>query len=142
MPSGPRILLAQESEPASGAGATAPAAPPYVNSTWRWQSTLFNDGRQVTPDAPDRYTVQFMRDGRVNVRADCNRGSAGYVRGSEGPQITISAAATTKMACPPGSLGGEFLRQLEAVRGWTIDAGNLVLALKFDNGTMRFLAGN
>ena len=135
--SAPTILLAQA--PAAGA---APPDASYLYRTWRWQTTLFKDGKRVTPDAPERYTVQFTPDDRVHVRADCNRGSGGYLRGAQAPQISITPLATTKMACPGGSLEGEFLRELELVSGWAIVDSDLVLTFKFDSGTMRFRAQN
>ena len=45
-----------------------------------------------------------MPDGRVQLRADCNRGGARYDAGA-GRTLTFSPAAITKMGCPPGSQG-------------------------------------
>jgi heat shock protein HslJ len=124
----PTILLAQAGTPA------------FAEGTWQWRQTVFSDGKRVTPDAPDRYTVQFSPDGRFSVRADCNRGSSRFQQGPEAHQLQIAPPATTKMGCPEGSLGGEFLRQLGMVTGWLFANGELVLTFKFDSGSMLFRA--
>ena len=78
---------------------------------------------------------EFMPDGRAQLRADCNRGGARYEAGA-GRTLTLSPAAMTKMGCPAGSQGGEFLRQLADVSAYAFADGNLVLTLRADAGTM------
>jgi heat shock protein HslJ len=122
--------------------------PPAINAendaaglagrTWSWQETQFATRGRVAPDAPERYTLEFLADGRVQLRADCNRGGAQYQMAAN-RGLTLSPAATTKMGCPPGSQDSEFLRQLAQVDGYRIEAGNLVLTLKLDSGSMRFV---
>ncbi len=104
---------------------------------WWWQRTQFADGRVIAPDAPDHYTLEFTADGRVAVRADCNRGGARYDAGA-GATLVISPAALTKMGCPRGSQGAEFARQLERVAGYRVADGNLVLTLRDGGGAMSF----
>jgi heat shock protein HslJ len=104
---------------------------------WSWQGTTYAGNRQVVPDAPERYSLQFMPDGRVQLRADCNRGGARYELGTN-RALTLGPAAVTKMGCPPGSKDTEFLRQLGDVAGYRLVDGNLVLALNSDSGSMRF----
>mgnify|MGYP003693814999 CR=1 FL=1 len=52
--------------------------------------------------------------GRPQLRADCNRGNAGYTAGAN-RALSLTPAATTKMGCPPGSKDTVFLRQLAEV---------------------------
>ena len=120
--------------PAIGATENAPG---LAGRVWSWQETQFAVRGRVAPDAPERYTLEFLADGRVQLRADCNRGSARYETAAS-RALTLSPAATTKMGCPPGSQDGEFLRQLAQVVGYRFAAGNLVLTLKLDSGSMRF----
>ena len=54
---------------------------------WVWQDTQLANGTRVVPDGVGRYTVEFQPDGKVNVRADCNRGSGKYVQA--GARLTI-----------------------------------------------------
>ena len=104
---------------------------------WAWQGTRLADGTNVAVDAPERYTIEFMQDGRVQLRADCNRGNAGYTMGAN-RALSLTPAATTKMGCPPGSKDTVFLRQLAEVAGYSLVDGGLVLTLKAEAGSMRF----
>jgi len=111
-------------------------APALSGRVWRWQSTELR-GERIVPDSPERYTVEFQPDGRVQLRADCNRGGAGYTARAD-RSLSITPAATTKMGCPPGSKGTEFVRQLADVDRYDFVDGNLVLTLKSNAGAMRF----
>jgi heat shock protein HslJ len=133
--------------PSAGAPTYAPAhaTPPVmtvasnelVGPAWQWQRTQLADGKLVSPTAPDRYTLTFQGGGRVNLRADCNRGSGAYE--VNGNAMKLSAAALTKMACPPGSQDTEFLAELARVASYGIVDSELMLTLG-DGGTMRLRA--
>jgi hypothetical protein len=56
----------------------------------------------------------------------------------EDGSITIAPAATTLIECPPGSLGREFTRDLEAAAIVFFQDGDLLIDLFADAGTMRF----
>jgi uncharacterized lipoprotein YbaY len=107
-----------------------------IDVIWRWQGTLLNDGTADTPADPNAYTLTLQQDGRAAVRADCNRGSGPYT--ITGNQIDLGPFATTLAACPPGSLGGRFLQQLDQVTSYVIMDGDLYLELPFDSGAMHF----
>ena len=123
----------------------ANAAPPavtvasdeIVGPVWQWQRTQLGNAPVIAAAAPERYTLSFQGGGRVNVRADCNRGSGGYE--VNGAQIRFGAVALTKMACPNGSQDGEFLRWLMQANTYAMDKGELVLMLS-DGASMRFRA--
>lgn len=85
--------------------------------------------------APDRYTLSFQGGGRVNMRADCNRGSGSYE--VNGAQIKFGAVALTRMACPPGSQDADFLLTIAQATAYAMDRGELVLTLS-DGASMRF----
>jgi heat shock protein HslJ len=108
-----------------------------VGRAWGWQGTTYSGNRQVVPDAPERYSLHFMPDGHVQLRADCNRGRARYETGAN-RALSLGPAAVTKIGCPAGSKDGEFLRQLGEVAGYRFVDGDLVLALDADEGAMRF----
>jgi heat shock protein HslJ len=106
-----------------------------VGPVWRWQRTQMADGSGVTPGAPERYSVTFAGGGRVDVRADCNRGTGSYeVTGST---MKIRPATLTKIGCPPDSREAEFVRDLPQVTGYTLRNGELILALP-NGGAMYF----
>jgi heat shock protein HslJ/uncharacterized lipoprotein NlpE involved in copper resistance len=104
---------------------------------WRWQQTQESNGDIMTPSEPTRYTIEFMADGRVAVQADCNQGAGNYTTNAS--TLDIGALATTKMSCPPGSSGVEFLRQLDEVVSYLFKDGNLYLELPVDTGSMEFV---
>ena len=116
---------------------TAPSAEAIAGRVWGWQRTEFRDGRRIAADTPERYTLEFLADGRVQLRADCNRGSAGYTLGTN-RALSLTPAATTKAGCPPGSKDAEFLRELAEVGSYMQSNGDLVLLLKTESGSMRF----
>jgi heat shock protein HslJ len=105
---------------------------------WQWQVFRGGDNTEVAPDDPSRYAVQFMDDGTVAVLADCNRGRGIYT--AEDGRIVITQIATTRMACPAGSLDTEFLRYLEGAVTYTFREGKLYLDLPIDAGTAEFAA--
>lgn len=107
-----------------------------TGTVWTWQGTQMSDNTRIVPDAPDRYTLEFRPGGMVNVRADCNRGSASYQL--NGSALTFGPIALTKMMCPKGSRDVEFLKGLDAVSAQLFSGNDLVLTLKADSGSMRF----
>jgi heat shock protein HslJ len=114
----------------------APGDALLTDTPWTWQSTQLADGSRIAPDAPERYTLTFQPGGRVNVRADCNRGSASYLLNAS--QLSFGPIALTKMMCPPGSRDGAFLEGLGAVSAQGMSGSDLVLTLRGNAGSMRF----
>jgi heat shock protein HslJ len=112
--------------------------PKLKGRAWTWQRTDLR-GERIAPDAPANYTIEFGDDDRLQVRADCNRGGAAYTARTD-RTLSISPVATTKMGCPAGSRGAEFVRQLADVDGYDFVDGDLVLTLKANAGAMRFAA--
>jgi heat shock protein HslJ len=112
-------------------------APSLVGVTWNLQE-IRGGSSPATPSDPSAYTLTFGDDGRVAVRADCNQGSGDYQ--VSGSQITISAVAMTRVACPPGSLFDQFTLGIEGATSFTFAEGQLLLALPNDGGTLVFAA--
>jgi heat shock protein HslJ len=113
--------------------------PALTGSVWRWTETLMSDDTRIRPAAPERYSLEFLPDGATRVRADCNTGSGRYETAAD-RQLTLGRLAVTQAACLPGSLGDAYLKGLANVSGYLFDGDNLVLMLKYDSGTMRFVA--
>ena len=114
----------------------APEASEITRIEWKWQQTLYNNDTEVVPDNPDRYTVTFDPDGKIYLRADCNRGGGRY--SVDGKNIVIEVTHTTRAMCPPDSLDQAFIKNLNAARIHFLQQGNLYLDLKYDTGTMKF----
>ena len=107
-----------------------------IGVVWTWLATQTGDGGGVVPEGRERYTLEFRPGGTVNVRADCNRGSAPYTR--SGSALGIGPIALTRMACPPDSRDADFVKGLGAVSGHSMVGSDLVLTLKSNTGSMRF----
>jgi heat shock protein HslJ len=114
------------------------AAPALVGPVWAWQHTLMNDDSRTVPGAPDRYTLQFRPDGRVDVRADCNRGGGSYTQQER--RLSFGPIALTRMQCAPGSNDAAFLKGLPEITSFLFAGDLLVLELKYDSGSMQFRA--
>lgn len=105
---------------------------------WEWREFRGGDESVVAPDHPDHYTLSFLDDGKLAVRADCNRAMGAFR--VDGPSLELDAAAMTRAKCPPESLSDRFVRDLGDVRSHVFRDGNLYLALMADAGIMEFTA--
>ena len=112
------------------------AAPELTGAVWSWRQTQMNNDEQLVPAKPGDYTLRLEADGTVVVRADCNQSRGTYTVSDN--RITIELGPTTLAACPEGSLGDRFIRDLGEANGYFFDSEDLLIGLKFDSGTMRF----
>jgi heat shock protein HslJ len=124
------IRLAAASEAATAGEAQ------ITGTAWQWVQTLYSDGRKSVPAKPENYTVRFLEDGKVNVRADCNQKGGSY--STEGSRLSIEITTSTRAACEEGSLEEPFVRDLMAGAVFFLKDGDLHLDLKYDAGTMIF----
>jgi heat shock protein HslJ len=108
-----------------------------VGVVWKWEAFLESNDDTLAVDDPERYTLEFMPDGVLRVRADCNSGSGSYT--VNGNQLTIEVQALTMAMCPPDSLSDEYLKLLGDVVSYVTEGGNLALSLKMDAGIMTFI---
>jgi heat shock protein HslJ len=116
--------------------APASAGPSLTQGVWLWTRTEYNDDSVLRSPDPNAYTLAFMSDGRLAIRADCNTGSATYT--VDGSSLTIQPGVMTLAACPPGSQDGPFLRDLAQVVTYVFNGPQLVLNIKLDTGNMIF----
>ncbi len=100
---------AQETPPPE----TPMAIPPLV-----WQLTAFPG--VATPIEPGRYTVQFVPDGTVAIRADCNWVLGTWTGGNGVIDITVTQ--TTVAGCPADSLEESFVQALDLATTYGLDA--------------------
>jgi heat shock protein HslJ len=103
--------------------------------TWEWQGSSYSDDSNATPDDPARYTVEFLEDGSLASKADCNQVQGTYT--DDGSTLTIQLGPSTKAACPPDSLETEFLRDLAAAGAYALESDSLRIDLKLDTGSMQ-----
>jgi heat shock protein HslJ len=91
---------------------TAPSRPDLLDRTWRLQSIRRVDGTTVAVPMPDRFTMEFTPNGRLNMRADCNTCSGTYQL--NGTELSTGALACTRAFCGSDSLDTEFLRVFQS----------------------------
>jgi heat shock protein HslJ len=96
----------------------ASAESDLTGGAWRWQTPA--------GDIADRYTIEFLPDNRVQVRADCNRGTGRYSV-QAGGRLTLTGIALTKMGCGAGSLDAQFVRELGDVERYRMERDGLRL---------------
>jgi heat shock protein HslJ len=118
------LTSAQEAPPLDA----AQAIPPLV-----WQLTTFPG---AGPIEPGRYTVQFVPDGTVAIRADCNWVLGTWTGGAGTVDITVTQ--TTVAACPEDSLEEPFVQALDLATVYVLDAGMGGLILTGPAGEMSF----
>jgi len=102
---------------------------------WKWQGSAYKDGTKSTPADPSKYTIEFGTDNNAGIKADCNSGGGSYTL--QGLALKFEPLISTLVACPEGSLGSEFMRDLQSVASFHFDGDTLVLDTA-DDGTMTF----
>jgi heat shock protein HslJ len=115
---------AQEAPPAPDA---AQAIPPLI-----WQLTAFPG---AGPIEPGRYTVQFVPDGTVAIRADCNWVMGTWSGGNGVLDITVTQ--TTVAGCPVDSLEEPFVQALDVATAYALDV-TMGLVIAGPAGEMAF----
>ena len=107
-----------------------------TGTVWQWVRTRYNNDTTAAPDKPENYTVRFLGDGSIGVKADCNLKGGTY--SLEGQRLSITITHSTMAACAEGSQEEQFVRDLSAGGVCFINDGDLFIDLKYDTGTMRF----
>jgi para-nitrobenzyl esterase len=120
-------------------GACATSTTPSTSlegSSWRLVQIAMSDGVTRPAIERSRYTIGFGKEGVLNVRFDCNRGSGGWK--SSGPgNLEFGPLALTRAVCPVGSLHDTLVRQWPNVRSYLVKDGRLILMMS-DGGTIEF----
>ncbi|HEU0115797.1 MAG TPA: META domain-containing protein [Thermomicrobiales bacterium] len=126
-------VAAQVATPAAKATPEPEAA--FAPLVWHWTAFVDPRGTPTPAAATDRSTLQIGPDGRVALRADCNRGFGRAVVGAG--TIHFDGIATTRMACGKTSQASDFLAALDAATHWRYDGPDL-LVLADDGSGLRF----
>lgn len=107
-----------------------------IGLVWNWENTQHSDGAVITAADPSRYLVEFLPDGMLAIKADCNRVRGRYT--VDGSDLSIQLGPSTLAMCPPDSQDKDFLKGLAEVGAYQFADGKLVLLLKLDSGSMTF----
>jgi heat shock protein HslJ len=118
------------------AGEQKAGEPQITGTVWQWVQTLYNNDTKTVPAKPENYTIRFLENGNIEVKADCNQKGGTY--SVEGKKLSIKLTISTMAACEPGSLEDAFVKDLTEAAIVFLKDGNLYLDLKYDTGTMNF----
>jgi para-nitrobenzyl esterase len=118
--------------------AACAAAPLRLGGT-AWQLVGFQggDGKTLTPDDRAKYTIEFLADGAVAMRIDCNRARGAWKSPQPG-QLQFGPLAVTRVLCPPDPLNDRFAKDVGYVRSYVVRNGRLFLSLMADGGIYEF----
>ncbi len=119
--------------PEAGSSSVDPTA--LRNKTWQWIATDTPSEHIEVPN-PERYTIQFSDDGKLQAQFDCNRGGGTYQ--IDGGKLTFGPLLSTRVGCPPNSLDSQFMEDLQEVESFSVRDGQLFLELAAEAGAMRF----
>jgi uncharacterized lipoprotein YbaY len=114
--------------------------PSLTNTVWQLQHIQYNNDTLLEASDPEHYTIEFLDDGQLSIRADCNQVLGTYT--VDESSLAIALGPTTLAACPPESIDQEYLQALQGAAIYFFEEGDLLIDLKFDTGIMRFSAAN
>lgn len=128
---------ASEDNARDAAASHASSSETLTGTAWRLVQIMSMDDQIFIPDERNKYTLAFEDNGRLIVRADCNRGQSTW---SFKPpsQLEFGQLATTRALCPPGSLHDRFISDLNYVRSYVFKDGHLFLATLADGAILEF----
>jgi heat shock protein HslJ len=127
---GDRLVQASSQESQSDAGQDLNGV------VWKWERLAESNDRTVVVDDPERYTLEFLPGGAVDIQADCNQGRGTY--SVSGQRLSIELGPMTLAMCSPGSLHDEYIKNLNEVVSYIVEDGKLFLALRYDSGILTF----
>ncbi|MGK7898867.1 MAG: META domain-containing protein [Xenococcus sp. (in: cyanobacteria)] len=108
-----------------------------IGNIWQLQEIRYNNDELIEVDNIGNYTIEFLSDGQLNIKADCNLARGTYTQ--KGSSISIKIGPTTLAICPPESIYEKYLQELQAATIFFFKDGYLYFDLKFDTGTMKFI---
>jgi heat shock protein HslJ len=130
------VLTSTDVLGSADSGGSAAGGPNIIGVLWRWKGLSGATGVSEVGN-PDSYTVEFMPDGNVAVKADCNQAGGTYML--TGNTISIEILTMTMAACPPDSRSDEFIEHLNAAASYFVKEGSLFIELEDDGGMMEFV---
>jgi heat shock protein HslJ len=103
--------------------------------TWRLVALRETGQPEIAITRPDLFTAEFTADGRIHLRADCNRCTGSYTSGPG--SLGVTPMACTRAYCAATApLDDTFTKLVSGATSWTADSRTLELAS--GAGTLRF----
>lgn len=115
---------------------SAAPAPVLQGTAWQLEQIQYSNDTLLVPGSPANYTLEFLADGQLGLRADCNQVQGTYTEA--GNRLTIETGASTLVACPPGSIDTAYIQAINAAALYFLQDGNLYIDLTVDTGTLQF----
>ena len=107
--------------------------------TWQWSSmTETSPASQTVVPNPENYTLLLNTDGTFSMKNDCNMVAGSYTL--DGSELSLMAGPSTMAFCGEQSLDQTYLKAIAQVTSYSLEDGDLVLALQDGAGTMTFKA--
>jgi heat shock protein HslJ len=107
-----------------------------IGQVWQLAEIQYMNDTSKTPLDPAQYTVEFLADGALNIKADCNNASGTYTVAE--PSLSIVLGPMTLAACPPESLSDEFVKNLGIAASYLFEGDDLFIATQMDVAIMKF----
>ena len=115
-------------------------SPTLTGNVWQLQQIRYNNDTLLEANPPENYTLEFMDNGDISIRADCNFARGTYTE--DGGSLSIALGPSTLAACPPDSIDSEYLQGLSSAAIYFFRDGDLYFDLMADTGTMQFSAAS
>jgi heat shock protein HslJ len=105
-----------------------------LDGPWRLETLRRSAGTEATTRG-DEFTVEFLPDGRMNVKADCNACGGTYqVRTG---QLFVNPLACTRVFCnATAPVDQEYVMFLQAAQTFSVQRDTLTI--RTDHGTLEF----
>lgn len=113
---------------------------PLAGTEWRLVEFQSMDDSQgaTRPQDPSRYTMKLNGDGSVSMKLDCNtaKGTWSSKPGADptSGSFELGPLASTRILCPPPSMGEQIAMQAQYIRSYLLKDGRLYLSLMADGG--------
>ncbi len=102
-----------------------------------WKTTKYPDGRTVTPNKPDVFTLLFNAN-QISFGTDCNMGSATYkAETGSSTAFTVDTLVSTKMFCEPGQ-EGEYFSMVQSISDYEETKSGAIIFTLADKALMTF----
>ena len=126
-------LVTSPADPAQAGGSATTQTPVDLVGSWQLVSATPTGSATIDAGEPGRFTAEFSADGRVSLRADCNRCSGGYSATTSA--LTVGPMACTRAYCSSAPLDTTFAMLVSDATAWTVTNGRL--ELRGDSGVLR-----
>lgn len=109
----------------------------FIGKDWMWTGLVETEPpSQSIISEPQKYKLNFLADGRLQVQADCVSGTGSYTL--EDSILTIELGDVVLVECASESLSDQFIMLLVRVSTYTVEQDQLTLSLAGDQVNMLF----